>query len=121
MNSKDSKSNRLFKGEYQCTRFGCIWADYDNKTDWGYYYEDTGNILSIDKCSLRCSDDSNCGAFEWNHKYCSWWKKGVCKTKVDSTINDTVFWMCRKQGKKERFDIQDIRYLELLIFTELIK
>ena len=42
--------------------------------------------------------DQNCGSFEWNWEYCTWWNIGVCQSKSDATMNDTTFRTCRKKG-----------------------
>ena len=90
-----------YLGEYFCTRFGCDWDGYTSNTDWGYYHKPTNNsevIVPIEQCQMQCSDDPNCGSFEWTTQYCSWWKTGVCQHISDSTMTDTHFLMCRKQS-----------------------
>ena len=51
------------------------------------------------KCEEYCSNDENCGAFEWASNYCTWWRRGVCQGKSDATESDTHFTTCRKKGK----------------------
>ena len=86
--------------KYECTRLGCDWDKYDNITDWGVYYNNTYSKERNDilKCEAYCSIDQNCGSFEWNWEYCTWWKIGVCQGKSDATMNDTAFRTCRKKG-----------------------
>ena len=80
--------------EYQCTKKGCKWSDF-NTTDHGKYPDANGNCTA---CHILCSEDSNCGAFECGTDYCSYWKKGVCESIADATVNNTRYFTCRKQG-----------------------
>ena len=82
----------FYLGEYQCTAFGCKWNDYVRHIDWGFYNDTEGNRT---ECKSRCSNDPNCGAYEWSFKYCSWWRHGVCQNISDATSN---FFTCRKRG-----------------------
>ena len=95
-------ANFLYIDEYQCTRSGCPWDGHRKDSDWGYYNEGAG---TIEVCKKSCSDDSNCGAFEWSTAYCSWWKRGICNDKSNTTIRDAHFWTCRKQGRGKYFSI----------------
>ena len=86
-----------FSEKYECSRLGCEWADYCNGTDWDFYYEDFTTNSGILRCEEYCSNDENCGAFEWTWNYCAWWKIGVCQRKSDATMTDTHFRTCRKK------------------------
>ena len=90
-----------FSEKYECSRLGCKWADYDNGTDWDYYYKNYTTRSDILKCEEHCSNDKNCGSFEWTWNYCTWWKRGVCQSKSDATITDAHFRTCRKKGMLE--------------------
>ena len=94
---------------------GCLWDNYEQDSDWGYYHQATDDetVFTIGKCRLRCSEDSNCGAFEWDIKYCSWWKKDICQRKLESTISDTDYLMCRKPGTK--IDVQVVLHNHFII------
>ena len=84
--------------EYECSRLGCNWDDYAENTEWGYYYKNSTKRNDILKCAAFCSDDQDCGSFEWTWDYCTWWKLGVCQSKSDATMNDTAFRTCRRKG-----------------------
>ena len=71
-----------------------MWSDY-NTTDWGMYADANGNCTA---CRVKCSEDPGCGAFECGTDYCSYWKKGVCESTADATVNNTRYFTCRKQG-----------------------
>ena len=88
-------------GQYKCTDRSCDWAKYENTSstgylhDWGIYSGVDGDCLN---CSKLCSEDLNCGAFECQSTYCSWWKKGVCDKITDATLTATEYRTCRKKG-----------------------
>ena len=81
-------------GQYKCTDRSCDWAKYENTSSTGYLH-DWGIYLGVDgdclNCSKLCSEDLNCGAFECQSTYCSWWKKGVCDKITDATLTATEY------------------------------
>ena len=81
------------------------------------YADANGNCTA---CRIQCSQDSNCGAFECGTDYCSYWKKGVCESIADATVNNTRYFTCRKQGSVYLFiDSQKITiYLNMFVADE---
>ena len=87
-------------GEYDCTKLGCDRDFYSNNSDYGIYWQqpiDSSATKNIDECRLRCTEDENCGSFEWTNNYCGWWKVGKCLRDSEMTLEDSHFWTCRKQ------------------------
>ena len=87
-------------GEYDCTKSGCDRNFYSNNSDYGIYWQqpiDSSATKNIDECRLRCTEDENCGSFEWTNNYCGWWKVGKCLRDSEMTLEDSHFWTCRKQ------------------------
>ena len=87
-------------GEYDCTKSGCDRDFYSSNSDYGIYWQqpiDSSATKNIDECRLRCTEDENCGSFEWTNNYCGWWKVGKCLRDSEMTLEDSHFWTCRKQ------------------------
>jgi len=74
-----------FKNDlYDCKRKGCLWSEYQEGVDWGYYSE-TNEDCAV--CKSMCTNDPNCGAVECDEGYCSWWKVGQCTTEEEQKLD----------------------------------
>ena len=111
-----------FSGKYECKRSGCEWKDYDNSTDYGYYYKNFTTRTDILTCESLCSEDPECGSFEWHLKgyYCSWWKYGKCQNDSDYTLQNTKdkfvnFQTCRKGNVAFPYSCKLIMFNDIII------
>ena len=82
-------------GEFKCTKLSCLWKDFDNTTDWGYYDKSNGDC---DMCERRCQDDLKCAAFECGSSYCSWWSAGTCDVMSNAKHISKTYETCRRIG-----------------------
>ena len=87
-------------GPFVCSKSKCLRDNsHADDIDWGHYRDTDGTKHS---CSLRCSNDDNCEAYEWSDtigkEKCVWWKKGSCHHNKNDMQDDPKFLSCKKQG-----------------------
>ena len=88
-------------GPYFCSKSGCLWKDFTEGVDWGYYSNHTGDC---EFCRNQCQEDTVCTAFECGSTYCSWWVAGTCDnmskdTNWNTTLpNGSEYKTCRILG-----------------------
>ena len=83
--------------QYRCGNKHCLWANYNEGVDWGYYSRNNSDCVF---CHEKCKTDLNCGAVECggNINYCSWWKIGKCVTELEQTVTTDEYLTCIKHG-----------------------
>ena len=81
--------------EYLCGNRHCLWENYKEGIDWGFYSE-SNNDCKI--CQSNCTNDENCVGVECggNIHYCSWWKRGRCVSESEQTMNHDEHLTCTK-------------------------
>ena len=80
---------------YFCSKSGCLWENFKQGIDWGYYDKTTGDC---GLCRARCNGDEACKAFECGLSYCSWWAAETCDTMDKDTAWNTAYETCRILG-----------------------
>ena len=86
----------LLPGPYSCTKSaGCLWKNFNNITDWGYYDKTNSDC---ETCRDKCEKDSVCKAFECGTSYCSWWAEGTCDDLRKANVSSTAHETCRILG-----------------------
>ena len=86
--------------EYICGNRHCLWVNYEEGEDWGYYSQ-TNNDCTF--CQDKCNNDTDCAGVECGGRvdYCSWWKQGKCVTVDEQTEIHTEHQTCIKYGAGE--------------------
>ena len=87
-------TNILDQG-YVCNDRHCLWENYIENEDWGYYSTNNGDCKL---CQSKCTADSNCIGVECgeNIDYCSWWKRGRCVKDSEQTEEGLNHTTCIK-------------------------